>query len=998
MKNDLYEIKNKTVIFKNGITYIPENIFRNNKNIKKVIMPNSVKYIGPNAFNNCENLKQVVLSKNIIYICDSVFANCKSLEKIDIPPTLVYLPYKTFYNCINLKEVNITGKMNYIFDYAFYNCKSLTNFKIPEDTTSVGYKTFFRCESIKELFISKNLNNIESSAFGLMTSLEKIIVDEENPKYKSDENVALFETDNGIIIQYALNNKNKEYVVGYYPVTYKSNDNNDQDDIETYELLYGIGDYAFAGSKYLEKISIPSELESVSNTSFLETKKLKTLNIFYTNFGKTLGIKIHGLDKDKNNFPFTEVIIPENITDILNDMSPIFKNIDECTLPTTLETLGTNTLTKSSKLKSITLEENIKTIETNSFPKNIILHFKEFGNINSNDFIMLQTKVSEDIYLKTLKKDQTKILSLKDGNYIVKIDDYEPVKISKDNINNLSNKSYLLSENPDKFIRYLSDIISINSNQNNLLLKILKNDSTKEIFSKFINDIDYLKDLTRKKNQKAINEILKAKNINDEIIFNGLVMNKYTKEDILLIANNMNKSLIRFFKYNNLFNDDEKENKTTNQILGDINKVVIYTNLLEKYKIYDRFLYNPTFYKLNENYIELILSNYNKNLKRVIKESKTLNNIYNLNDLIKFLIVMGCFSNNEILTQSSLTFIRDNLFTENINLTGDKIHTLFNEININQENDYDLELISLIKENYKELINLEKENSGIISKIINSFSEIKETSSSSKGNQRHLKVTLKKCLDFFLISKFDNYSEENYELAALLSKYYSDKGCLEAALKILDYSSKAPRNIFTKKQVINNIIVYDNNPDNDLKRKLENGLSYEWLPKQDYENFILGKYANCCAHLEGHGAGIMRASMTLDNVQNLVIKNKEDKIIAKMTLYVNKEQGYAVFNTAEISLNYKKEDYKDIYEAFYCGTLDFIKEYNKNNKIKIKKVSIGKNRNSLKDELEKHNKKIEVLYETPDYSKYSYIINGKEYGKYPGDSSDGQILVYKKKK
>lgn len=42
----------------------------------------------------------------------------------------------------------------------------------------------------------------------------------------------------------------------------------------------------------------------------------------------------------------------------------------------------------------------------------------------------------------------------------------------------------------------------------------------------------------------------------------------------------------------------------------------------------------------------------------------------------------------------------------------------------------------------------------------------------------------------------------------------------------------------------------------------------------------------------------MRASMILDNCQNLVIRNIEGEIIAKMTIYVNREQGYAVFNTA----------------------------------------------------------------------------------------------------
>ena len=54
-----------------------------------------------------------------------------------------------------------------------------------------------------------------------------------------------------------------------------------------------------------------------------------------------------------------------------------------------------------------------------------------------------------------------------------------------------------------------------------------------------------------------------------------------------------------------------------------------------------------------------------------------------------------------------------------------------------------------------------------------------------------------------------------------------------------------------------------------------------------------------------------------------------------MTIYVNREQGYAVFNTAEINVNYRP--FKDeICEAFLRGVNDFVIIYNSNNIIPIK--------------------------------------------------------------
>ena len=51
--------------------------------------------------------------------------------------------------------------------------------------------------------------------------------------------------------------------------------------------------------------------------------------------------------------------------------------------------------------------------------------------------------------------------------------------------------------------------------------------------------------------------------------------------------------------------------------------------------------------------------------------------------------------------------------------------------------------------------------------------------------------------------------------------------------------------------------------------------TYEFLSKYDPRNFTLGKYCSCCAHLEGVGYGIMRASILHPDCQNLVIKNLE---------------------------------------------------------------------------------------------------------------------------
>ena len=138
----------------------------------------------------------------------------------------------------------------------------------------------------------------------------------------------------------------------------------------------------------------------------------------------------------------------------------------------------------------------------------------------------------------------------------------------------------------------------------------------------------------------------------------------------------------------------------------------------------------------------------------------------------------------------------------------------------------------------------------------------------------------------------------------------------------------------------------------------------------------------------------MRASMILDNCQNLVIRNIEGEIIAKMTIYINREQGYAVFNTAEVNSIYCTDsDINEIYEAFMRGVNAFVDKYNENNAIPISLVSIGQYRNVFQYNL--GNEEIKVL-DTPNYSTYGYYAGEQSVGTYDGDAKSKQILVLRK--
>jgi hypothetical protein len=376
------------------------------------------------------------------------------------------------------------------------------------------------------------------------------------------------------------------------------------------------------------------------------------------------------------------------------------------------------------------------------------------------------------------------------------------------------------------------------------------------------------------------------------------------------------------------------------------------------------------------------------------------NVIDNFSYLLFLLKITGALEEDPIIRQKASTFITENMFLEKFDnnkineyrIVGDDIHRVFNFKYIREE--YDEEFANFFIENYKELIKEEREKSGFIQRVYLNFRQISKTSLSNKGSQRKLKVTIDKCKNYLLKTKFDNVTEENKKLADLIGAWYDDNTSWIYANAIYNESLKAPRNIFTKVE-INDLgeAIYDNSKDNDLREEINENYSYEWLPKQDYNNLILGKYCNCCAHVNGAGQGIMRASMILDYCQNLVIRNSIGEIIAKSTLCLNKDDCYAVFNNVEVNLKYRAPHQKElIYKAFLRGVNAFFTTYNKNNKDKkLKTITIGSTRNILKEYFE-NNTETEI-YEGINFKEYS--IPGSDF-KYNGDWQDCQRLVLKK--
>ena len=172
---------------------------------------------------------------------------------------------------------------------------------------------------------------------------------------------------------------------------------------------------------------------------------------------------------------------------------------------------------------------------------------------------------------------------------------------------------------------------------------------------------------------------------------------------------------------------------------------------------------------------------------------------------------------------------------------------------------------------------------------------------------------------------------------------------------------------------------------------MHNSFTFEFLSKYDATNFVLGKYCSCCSHLEAAGLSIVKASILHPDCQNLVIRNKDGEIIAKSTLYINKKEGYGIFNTIEVDEKITPEEKKQIFKKYMQAVTLFAEKYNKENKRNpLKQINVGVRKHDLLQELEKYTQTSKTILKGIDFSIY-----GKNTFYYEGDWKHGQRIVWK---
>lgn len=273
-----------------------------------------------------------------LFSCESALDSvARALVSVHFPSTLKEIPAFAFYGPTEL-------------DYA-----KLTHVTFAEDSalTSIGEQAFFNCAKLAEITIPNSVTYIGSNAFAGCASLEKISMPFVGETATTNNTFTWMGITTGVPVKEvvilsgtSIGERLFSYLTLLERVTLPSNLEtigfraffgcNQLTEITIPDSCTSIGDYAFYGCTALERVTLPSSLESIGNYAFNGCTAL------------------------------TEVTIPNSCTSIGNYAFNGCTALSEITLSTSLETIGEYALSGTA-IQTISLPNSLKTIGKGAF-------------------------------------------------------------------------------------------------------------------------------------------------------------------------------------------------------------------------------------------------------------------------------------------------------------------------------------------------------------------------------------------------------------------------------------------------------------------------------------------------------------------------------------------------------------------------------------------------------------------------------------------------------
>ena len=150
-----------------GFTTFGQNAFAGCKLLQEISIPKGVTFIPTSCFDDCTSLSAVNLPEGLTEIASYAFRACKAMTSVHLPDSIEYLGDRAFGSNPALMEVNIPMSLTQVYGYysPFENCPNLTSITFPDGKTNVPASMFYYMKNLKEITLPDTIDTIGNSAF-----------------------------------------------------------------------------------------------------------------------------------------------------------------------------------------------------------------------------------------------------------------------------------------------------------------------------------------------------------------------------------------------------------------------------------------------------------------------------------------------------------------------------------------------------------------------------------------------------------------------------------------------------------------------------------------------------------------------------------------------------------------------------------------------------------------------------------------------------------------
>ncbi|MDU5960466.1 MAG: leucine-rich repeat protein [Finegoldia magna] len=466
---DFHQLDIESVEIPEGYTYIGQDAFEENSNIKSVNLPKTITKISDYAFAHL-SLKTIKLPDNLKFLGDQVFFDNQIEGKLILPKNLTNLGERAFKsNQITDIEFNCE-KLETIKEQAFQDNK-IKQVKLPNSVKKIEIGAFNgnlgdENYALKVVLLSKgNVDNKDSSSIVNPTEEDKTTsVDVDSSKW--DEKDFVF--DKGKVLGFSgigklkvrenknlvIPEKNGKYVVdeigddAFRNVDFENSSLNKYDlqSVKLPKTVKKIGKFAFQ-SNYLTEFEAPEALKIIGDGAFMNNKiemlelgentEIIGSSAFHIN--KLFAIVIYpnvreiGISAFRNNDAQNVMFMGDKVEKI-GEMAFCNNKISELDLSllTKLKEISVQTFYKNSITK-VTMPENLESVREEAFRYNNLKEIEFSNKIKEIKFNAFDDNKVEDNHKKVLVKIKGKTLA--DGNNFV-VNPEETTK-NKDDLKNV---------------------------------------------------------------------------------------------------------------------------------------------------------------------------------------------------------------------------------------------------------------------------------------------------------------------------------------------------------------------------------------------------------------------------------------------------------------------------------------------------------------------------------------------------------------------------------